>query len=175
MGRSPRLRLPGADEQRHRRAGAWPGRRRDKPTPLPVQALDHATGYLLAAAVIRGVTRQVSTGRGTLARTSLARMAAELVAAGEQSDTGALPESLPERDEQTFWGAGKRLAPPLRSAMPRCAGTARPPRSAPTSPAWSSAERYLSGRVSAPRRYRMPGNVSLARCDGRARLAPARG
>jgi hypothetical protein len=25
----------------------------DKPTPLPVQALDHATGYLMAAAAIR--------------------------------------------------------------------------------------------------------------------------
>jgi crotonobetainyl-CoA:carnitine CoA-transferase CaiB-like acyl-CoA transferase len=85
----------------------------DHPTPLPVQALDHATGYLVAAAVIRGFTRQVSTGRGTLARTSLARTAAALVAAGEQLAAESLPESLPQRDEQTFWGPGTRLAPPL--------------------------------------------------------------
>ena len=89
----------------------WAGS--DRPTPLPVQALDHATVYLLAAAVIRGVTRQVSSGRGTTARTSLARTAAALVAAGEQSAVEPLPGSLPERDEETFWGPGKRLLPPL--------------------------------------------------------------
>src|SRR5262249_44968017 len=34
------------------------GKRRatvEKPTPLPVQALDHATGYLMAAAAVRGL------------------------------------------------------------------------------------------------------------------------
>ena len=32
---------------------------KDRPSPLPVQALDHATGYLMAAAAIRGVTQRV--------------------------------------------------------------------------------------------------------------------
>ncbi len=32
------------------RAGA------DRPVPLPVQALDHATGHLMAAAVLHGLT-----------------------------------------------------------------------------------------------------------------------
>ena len=93
------------------RGMVWAGR--ERPTPLPVQALDHATGYLLAAAVIRGVTRAFSTRRGTFARTSLARIAAELVAAGGQSDTGPVTSPLPERAEQTFWGDGARLQPPL--------------------------------------------------------------
>src|SRR5262249_13189705 len=31
---------------------------KDRPTPLPVQALDHATGYLLAAAALRGLARR---------------------------------------------------------------------------------------------------------------------
>ncbi len=50
----------------------------ERPTPLPVQALDHATGYLMAAAAIAGVTRRVRGERGTRARLSLARTAAEL-------------------------------------------------------------------------------------------------
>ena len=128
-----------------------------------MQALDHATGYLLAAAVIRGVTRAFSTRRGTFARTSLARMAAELVAAGEQSDTVPVTSPLPEQAEQTFWGAGARLEPPLTvdGAPMRWDRPAAP--LGVDEPALVLAERYLSGRVRAPRRYRMPGNASLAR------------
>ena len=33
----------------------------DNPFPLPAQALDHATGYLLAAAALRGLRRGAST------------------------------------------------------------------------------------------------------------------
>ncbi|CAN5363108.1 CoA transferase [soil metagenome] len=50
----------------------------DRPTPLPVQALDHSTGYLMAAAVIAGLTRRVVDGSASVARLSLARTAAEL-------------------------------------------------------------------------------------------------
>jgi len=50
----------------------------DRPTPLPVQALDHASGYLMAAAVLSGLARRRLDGRGTVARLSLARTAAEL-------------------------------------------------------------------------------------------------
>jgi crotonobetainyl-CoA:carnitine CoA-transferase CaiB-like acyl-CoA transferase len=46
---------------------------KDRPTPLPFQALDHATGYLLAAAVVRGLTQRIATGRGFEARASLDR------------------------------------------------------------------------------------------------------
>ncbi len=49
-----------------------------KPTPLPVQALDHGTGYLMAAAALTGLTRRVRGKRGTRARLSLARTAVEL-------------------------------------------------------------------------------------------------
>ena len=38
---------------------------------LPVQALDHANGYLMAAAVVRGLTRRLTTDCGCEARTSL--------------------------------------------------------------------------------------------------------
>ena len=54
----------------------------DRPVPLPVQALDHATGYLLAAAVLTGLAQRHEDGRGSRWRTSLARMARLLVDAG---------------------------------------------------------------------------------------------
>jgi crotonobetainyl-CoA:carnitine CoA-transferase CaiB-like acyl-CoA transferase len=50
----------------------------DRPTPLPVQALDHATGYLMAASVLEGLAQRMRDGHGTRARLSLARTAAEL-------------------------------------------------------------------------------------------------
>ena len=45
----------------------------DKPTPLPVQALDHATGYLMAAAVLSALAESTSRNAVMDARLSLAR------------------------------------------------------------------------------------------------------
>ncbi|MEU4254258.1 CoA transferase [Amycolatopsis sp. NPDC026612] len=44
----------------------------DPPSPLPVQALDHATGWLTAAAVLTALHRQVTDGGTWRARLSLA-------------------------------------------------------------------------------------------------------
>lgn len=53
---------------------------RDVLTPLPVQALDHATGYLMAAAIIR-LLYDAADGKGLgSALLSLARMAEQLKA-----------------------------------------------------------------------------------------------
>ncbi|MEU5048771.1 CoA transferase [Streptomyces sp. NPDC021096] len=49
-----------------------------RPGVLPAQALDHGTGYLLAAAVLRGVTDQRAGGGTYLARLALAQTAAWL-------------------------------------------------------------------------------------------------
>ncbi|MBV8165338.1 MAG: CoA transferase, partial [Alphaproteobacteria bacterium] len=78
------------------RAGPWHGRRGfdslvqiasgfstaeaeaagdNKPKPLPFQALDHTTGYLMAAVAIRALRRRLAEGAGTEARLSLARTA----------------------------------------------------------------------------------------------------
>jgi hypothetical protein len=90
---------------------------RGQPFPLPVQALDHATGYLLAAAALRGMTARVAAaGRTLSARASLARTAALLVA----SPGGPLDDRLrPAQDadfssdvEDTGWGPARRLRPP---------------------------------------------------------------
>lgn len=93
---------------------------RDRPTPLPVQALDHATGYLMAAAVLRGLQRRVQTGQGSETRASLARTAALLTSRGvHDTSTGFAaegPDDLSPETEHTVWGLARRLKPPLQIA-----------------------------------------------------------
>ncbi len=62
------------------------------PGALPAQALDHGTGYLLAAAVLRALARR-ATGGGALARLSLAGTAHWL-----QHALTPTPSSAPEPD-----------------------------------------------------------------------------
>ncbi|HEY1899126.1 MAG TPA: CoA transferase [Steroidobacteraceae bacterium] len=90
---------------------------RPRPTPLPVQALDHATGYLMAAAVIRGLTERLTTSAGYAARLSLARTAALLVGypkneAAEEMVRAAAPDWRDEL-ELTAFGPARRLRGPL--------------------------------------------------------------
>ncbi len=88
------------------------------PTPLPVQALDHATGYLLAAAVVRGLERRVSQGGGSVVRASLARTAAMLnqLSPPRHRQIEPLREELlsdyAKTIESTAWGPAYRLRPP---------------------------------------------------------------
>ncbi len=96
------------------------GMRRKKavePVPLPVQALDHATGYLVAATAIRGVTTRLTRGHGTQARLSLARTAMLLIDQGEIfSGPPFAPETaadLSDEIEATAWGEARRLLLPI--------------------------------------------------------------
>ncbi|GEK19831.1 CoA transferase [Cellulomonas xylanilytica] len=52
-----------------------------RPGALPAQALDHGTGYLVAAAVLRGLTDRAATGAGRHVRASLTGTAAWLLSA----------------------------------------------------------------------------------------------
>jgi len=89
----------------------------DKPVPLPVQALDQATGYLMAASALKALTERLETGHGGSARLSLARTAKLLL------EPGTVAPQEPLRDEeaddqglqveQTPWGAAHRLRVPL--------------------------------------------------------------
>ena len=94
---------------------SWRGA--DRPVPLPVQALDHATGYLLAAAAIRLVERRLRAGVAGGARLSLARTAQLLLDAERPTSTGALaPDADDDADaviEATAWGPARRLRPPV--------------------------------------------------------------
>jgi crotonobetainyl-CoA:carnitine CoA-transferase CaiB-like acyl-CoA transferase len=90
---------------------------KDRPFPLPVQALDHAAGYILAAAALTGIAHRLRTGLGWVARSSLARLAALLVA-GPAGDPGSTfppesPEDFSPTIEQTSWGPARRALPPV--------------------------------------------------------------
>ena len=91
-------------------------RKSDTPISLPVQALDHATGYLLAASTVMAVTERLDGGRRLLARMSLARTA--LLLGSHRSDPVeadfddvGLSDLSPDFEE-TSWGAARRVKPP---------------------------------------------------------------
>ena len=90
---------------------------KDRPHPLPVQAVDHTCGYLLAAAAITGLTRRLDTGHGCIARASLARTAALLAEQPRRGDEPGLARETPgDRDddvETTFWGPAHRIKAPV--------------------------------------------------------------
>jgi hypothetical protein len=80
------------------------------PTPLPAQALDHGTGYLIAAAACRALTDGRASALLSLART--ARLLAELGTDGEPDapalgDTDALLEP-----GDTAWGPVRQVPCP---------------------------------------------------------------
>ncbi|MGD0432033.1 MAG: CoA transferase [Acetobacteraceae bacterium] len=89
----------------------------DKPRPLPVQALDHATGYIMAAGVVRGLVRRLTKGVGSRTRTSLARTAALLTNALAVDRTRPFEEAndadFETATEATGWGLARRMKPPL--------------------------------------------------------------
>ncbi len=106
----------------------------DRPTPLPVQALDHGTGYLLAFAALQGVAHRLATGEGSVARLSLARTAALL--SGPASEGTLEPERADDvapQIEHTSWGPARRLVAPLSLPL----HTDRPARALGSdSPSW---------------------------------------
>lgn len=90
------------------------------PGVLPAQALDHGSGYLIAAAVLRGLAERARGGRPLHARLALARTAGWLMAAaGAAGDVtaagGAAPPPDPRRHRQELaspFGAVTAIAPP---------------------------------------------------------------
>ena len=83
----------------------------EKPFPLPVQALDHATGYLCAAAAVSAWRHRLD-GTVRSARLSLARTAVELMKAGpSDAQAPSPPQAAAFRwlPEETVWGPGRRL------------------------------------------------------------------
>jgi len=80
----------------------------EKPTPLPVQALDHATGYLMAAAALTGLSARIEDGSPATKRLSLARTAHLLTRqGGPETEAEHAPETDMDHSgviEQTTWG-----------------------------------------------------------------------
>lgn len=88
-----------------------------QPVPLPVQALDHATGYLLAAAALTALDDRRRTGHGRSAKLSLARTATLLLQRPGQGVHDSFAEIAsadfePELEE-TSWGPARRLRQPV--------------------------------------------------------------
>lgn len=93
---------------------------RQEPGKLPVQALDHATGYLMAACAIEALRRARVSGQIASARTSLARLSAllqgcQLPDSLTRQSTAALrpvqDADYAEPIESSDWGDLKRLRP----------------------------------------------------------------
>lgn len=92
----------------------------DAPVSLPVQALDQATGYLIAAAAVRGLIARCSGHGSNRARLSLARTA-KLLSDHKAHSIDPPPMRASERDysptiEATGWGPAHRLRPPATIA-----------------------------------------------------------
>ncbi|WP_085307395.1 CoA transferase [Planktotalea arctica] len=89
----------------------------DKPVPLPVQALDHGTGYLMAACVLEALAQR-RAGRVRSAKVSLARTAHLLMQHPcAQVESGAIVLAASDssaRIEATGWGDAHRIKVPLK-------------------------------------------------------------
>jgi hypothetical protein len=95
-----------------------------EPLPLPVQALDHATGYLAAAAACHGLTRALRQAQGCEVRLSLARTAELLWQLGTDHDRIGRELTNDEvapylETVDTSWGRAQRLSCP--GAIEGCA------------------------------------------------------
>ena len=117
-------------------ACAGPGA--DAPGRLPAQALDHGTGYLVAAAALRGLAQRAQDGRAAHAELALARTAQRLLraprgaapAAGEP-DPAPYLETLPSpRGEVTL------VAPPGRLDGRPLTWPSAPPEHGADAPSW---------------------------------------
>jgi hypothetical protein len=89
----------------------------DKPVPLPVQALDHGCGYLIAAAVGRALTRRLADSVVDRIRVSLigtANLLWSLPGPGEAGARVATPKPSDFRlvDTHTAWGPARRVPLP---------------------------------------------------------------
>ncbi|MFF2840918.1 CoA transferase [Paenarthrobacter sp. NPDC057981] len=89
--------------------GGW------KPGALPVQALDHATGYGVAAAVLALLAERLGTGTGGIAALSLARTAEELFSlpAADGADAAGFLQPPDERECASPYGPLRFVLPPL--------------------------------------------------------------
>lgn len=91
--------------------------RADKPASLPVQALDMATGYLMAAAALHALSEQRREGTVLSAKLSLARTACLLTPSkrgslGEGMATATSADLAPGTEETT-WGPARRVRFPI--------------------------------------------------------------
>ena len=97
---------------------------------LPAQALDHGSGYLLAAAACAALARRATHGQGSVTRLSLARVARLLVDLGETGNPAAVsPEAEPylEHEDSDFGPLARvRVPGTIEGLVPRWSCPAGP-------------------------------------------------
>ncbi|WP_438856398.1 CoA transferase [Agromyces sp. M3QZ16-3] len=113
----------------------------DAPGALPAQALDHATGYFLAAAVIALLERRATDGGTWLARMSLRRTAAELLGLPRGAEPG--PSGLDDASRESHVvtisgpvGPQRIAAPAIVSPVGAMAWSTAPHRWGSDRPSW---------------------------------------
>jgi hypothetical protein len=105
------------------------------PGALPAQALDHATGYLIARLALEGLAERARTGRATRARVGLARTAAHLMR--RRAPDGPVRELDAAPFLQEVGGAVSLVRPPGElDGEPLC-WPSGPPRPGKHAPAWA--------------------------------------
>ncbi len=133
------------------------------PSPLPVQALDHATGYLLAAAVCRALSTLVRTGVPADIRTSLVATANRLIslpAPGSAPADEPAPGSAPPDEPAPGSAPPDEPAPGSAPADQPAPGSAPPDEPAPGARAWPTEVFETVDTAWGPaRRVRMPGSI----------------
>ena len=77
-----------------------------RPRHLPVEALDFATGYQVAAAAIKGLTRRLVSGEGSVSKLSLARTAAMLIDVGQVTEEPAIELPLDRPYGKQIYSSG---------------------------------------------------------------------
>lgn len=95
----------------------------DRPGALPVQALDHATGYLLAAGIVDALALRAESGIGRTVTASLARTAAHLLALPRPRE---FPERTPIPEAHTVTHGSVRTARPALAEYDDYPWPARP-------------------------------------------------
>jgi crotonobetainyl-CoA:carnitine CoA-transferase CaiB-like acyl-CoA transferase len=90
---------------------------REEPAPLPAQALDHGTGWLLAATIARALTRRLTNVSNADIQASLIGTANQLYALAEPTRAPSAPDPADFRgvDADTAWGPCRRV--PLPGAI----------------------------------------------------------
>ena len=118
----------------------------DRPVPLPVQALDHATGYLMAATAIQAIRARLAGRGASVSRLSLARVAALLTDLPAPDEPPFAPETasdLAPEVEITCWGEARRLLTPVRNSHPTPFWLKAASRLGIDEPSWSAASPSL--------------------------------
>ncbi|MFF4541542.1 CoA transferase [Streptomyces aureus] len=127
----------------------------ERPGALPAQALDHGTGYLLAAAVLRALTERERSGHGRVVRLALARTALWLTdGIGHREGPGAAPDTV-RGGPAAAPGPSHRVSRPLAAGEPDT-GPASSAREAGTGPDTPAAEPGSVPDASAGEPYGLP-------------------